>query len=79
MPDFIHYSRKIAAPRKPNSAAAILATLKQCHRQIIIKARCFADLHAPRTAHQPFGLRALPNVQTGDWCCFFHKVEGMRD
>jgi predicted deacylase len=26
-----------------------------------------------------FGLRALPNVQTGDWCCFFHKVEGMRD
>jgi predicted deacylase len=26
-----------------------------------------------------FGLRALPNVTTGDWCCFFHKVEGMRD
>ena len=26
-----------------------------------------------------FGLRALPNVQTGDWCCFFHKVEGTRD
>jgi hypothetical protein len=26
-----------------------------------------------------FGLRALPNVQTGDWCCFFHKVAGMRD
>lgn len=26
-----------------------------------------------------FGLRALPNVMTGDWCCFYHKVEGMRD
>ena len=26
-----------------------------------------------------FGLRALPNVQTGDWCCFYHKVAGMRD
>ena len=26
-----------------------------------------------------FGLRALPNVQTGDWCCFFCKVSGTRD
>jgi len=26
-----------------------------------------------------FGLRALPNVNTGDWCCFFNKVEGPRD
>lgn len=25
-----------------------------------------------------FGLRALPNVNTGDWCCFFNKVEGER-
>jgi uncharacterized protein len=25
-----------------------------------------------------FGLRALPNVTTGDWCCFFNKVEGRR-
>ncbi len=25
-----------------------------------------------------FGLRALPNVTTGDWCCFFNKVEGKR-
>lgn len=23
-----------------------------------------------------FGLRALPNVQTGDWCCFFAEIEG---
>ena len=26
-----------------------------------------------------FGLRALPNVTTGEWCCFFCKVEGTRD
>lgn len=26
-----------------------------------------------------FELRALPNVTTGDWCCFFCKVEGTRD
>lgn len=25
-----------------------------------------------------FGLRALPNVNAGDWCCFFNKVEGAR-
>ena len=25
-----------------------------------------------------FGLRALPNVTTGDWCCFFNVVEGKR-
>ncbi|MAX75055.1 MAG: succinylglutamate desuccinylase [Nioella sp.] len=25
-----------------------------------------------------FGLRALPNVNQGDWCCFFNKVEGPR-
>lgn len=26
-----------------------------------------------------FGLRALPNVNMGDWCCFYCKVEGLRD
>ena len=25
-----------------------------------------------------FGLRALPNVTIGDWCCFFNKVTGKR-
>lgn len=25
-----------------------------------------------------FGLRALVSVNTGDWCCFFNKVEGPR-
>jgi predicted deacylase len=37
-----------------------------------------ATLEAPADG-MIFGLRALPNVQTGDWCCFFHKVAGMRD
>lgn len=35
-------------------------------------------LHAPADG-MFFGLRALPNVNIGDWCCFFNKVEGPRD
>ncbi len=35
-------------------------------------------LHAPADG-MFFGLRALPNVNQGDWCCFFNKVEGRRD
>ncbi|ABD57034.1 succinylglutamate desuccinylase/aspartoacylase family protein [Jannaschia sp. CCS1] len=35
-------------------------------------------LHAPARG-MFFGLRALPNVNQGDWCCFFNKVEGPRD
>ncbi len=26
-----------------------------------------------------FGLRALPNVTTGDWCCFYAKLSGQRN
>lgn len=26
-----------------------------------------------------FGLRALPNVMTGEWCCFYAKTDGFRD
>ncbi len=26
-----------------------------------------------------FGLRALPNVTTGEWCCFYAKLNGRRD
>jgi len=37
-----------------------------------------AELIAPADG-MFFGLRALPNVQTGDWCCFFCKVSGTRD
>jgi uncharacterized protein len=37
-----------------------------------------AELAAPADG-MIFGLRALPNVTTGDWCCFFCRVEGTRD
>lgn len=34
-----------------------------------------AELHAPVDG-MIFGLRALPNVQTGDWCCFYAEIQG---
>lgn len=34
-----------------------------------------AELHTPADG-MIFGLRALPNVQTGDWCCFYAEIEG---
>lgn len=34
-----------------------------------------AELRAP-TDGVIFGLRALPNVQTGDWCCFYAEIQG---
>lgn len=34
-----------------------------------------AELHAP-TDGMIFGLRALPNVQTGEWCCFYAEIQG---
>ncbi len=37
-----------------------------------------AELAAPADG-MIFGLRALPNVTTGEWCCFYCKVEGTRD
>jgi predicted deacylase len=35
-------------------------------------------LHAP-TDGRIFGLRALPNVMMGDWCCFYAEVQGNLD
>lgn len=35
-------------------------------------------LHAP-TDGRIFGLRALPNVMMGDWCCFYAEVQGTLD
>jgi predicted deacylase len=32
-------------------------------------------LHAP-TDGMIFGLRALPNVTVGDWCCFYAEIQG---
>jgi predicted deacylase len=33
------------------------------------------ELRAPEEG-MFFGLRALPNVTVGDWCCFFAIIEG---
>ena len=37
-----------------------------------------AELVAPADG-RIFGLRALPNVMTGEWCCFYGKTNGLRD
>jgi predicted deacylase len=37
-----------------------------------------AELFAPADG-MIFGLRALPNVTTGEWCCFYAKLNGRRD
>jgi predicted deacylase len=37
-----------------------------------------AEINAPADG-MLFGLRALTNVTTGDWCCFFNKVQSRRD
>lgn len=37
-----------------------------------------AELHAPADG-MIFGLRALANVTTGEWCSFFAKTSGVRD
>jgi predicted deacylase len=45
-------------------------------------ANIFGDTQAELAAPADgliFGLRALPNVTTGEWCCFYCKVEGTRD
>ena len=35
-------------------------------------------LHAPADG-MIFGLRALPNVTVGDWCCFYAEIQGTLD
>jgi predicted deacylase len=37
-----------------------------------------SSLYAPEDG-MIFGLRALPNVTTGDWCCFYAIIEGTWD
>lgn len=42
----------------------------------------YGDIAAELTAPVDgmiFGLRALPNVTTGDWCCFYAEVQGTLD
>ena len=42
------------------------------------KGENIAELLAPEDG-MIFGLRALPNVTTGDWCCFYAIIEGTWD
>jgi len=37
-----------------------------------------SELFAPADG-MIFGLRALPNITTGEWCCFYAKLNGRRD
>lgn len=46
-----------------------IATIYSLYGEVV------AELTAP-TDGMIFGLRALPNVTTGDWCCFYADVQG---
>lgn len=65
----------------PEPGVAFLTMMKKGDRIARIKS-IFGDVLGEIVAPADgmfFGLRALPNVTTGDWCCFFCKVEGTRD
>jgi predicted deacylase len=65
----------------PEEGVEFLTMMKKGHKIASI-INIFGDIvgaiHAPADG-MFFGLRALPNVNQGDWCCFFNKVEGPRD
>ena len=44
-------------------------------RIIDYKGKELCNLNAPEDG-MIFGLRAMPNVTTGDWCCFYEIIEG---
>jgi len=65
----------------PEPGVEFLTMMKQgdpIARIVNVFGDTLAQLNAPADG-MFFGLRALPNVTTGDWCCFFCKVEGTRD
>ena len=47
----------------------LLATIIDYHGNVL------SELKAPEDG-MFFGLRALPNVTVGEWCCFFAIIEG---
>jgi len=55
--------------QKPLKHGAKLATIYGIYGDPL------AELHAPVDG-MIFGLRALPNVTTGDWCCFYAEIQG---
>ncbi len=50
-------------------AGALLARIVDVYGDVL------AELRTP-VEGMIFGLRALPTVQTGDWCCFYAQIEG---
>ncbi|MEW6579153.1 MAG: M14 family metallopeptidase [Chloroflexota bacterium] len=50
-------------------AGALLARIVDVYGDVL------AELRTP-VEGMIFGLRALPTVQTGDWCCFYAQLEG---
>ncbi|MCS7068633.1 MAG: M14 family metallopeptidase [Meiothermus sp.] len=55
--------------KKPMRKGDRIATIYNLYGDVL------DTLHAP-TDGRIFGLRALPNVLMGDWCCFYAEVQG---
>lgn len=55
--------------QKPMKKGDLLARIVDVYGDLLAELRTPAD-------GVIFGLRALPNVQTGDWCCFYAEIEG---
>jgi uncharacterized protein len=58
-----------AAFQKPMKKGDKIATIYNLYGEVL------ETLQAP-TDGMIFGLRALPNVTVGDWCCFFAEIQG---
>lgn len=58
--------------QKPMKKGDKIATIYDLYGDVL------DTLHAP-TDGRIFGLRALPNVMMGDWCCFYAEVQGTLD
>ena len=57
---------------KPMSAGDTIARIFDVYGEEVGKISALAD-------GMFFGLRCLPSVMTGDWCCFYAKLDGTRD
>lgn len=55
--------------QKPMRRSDLIARIVDVYGDLL------AELRAPVDG-MIFGLRALPNVQTGDWCCFYAEIQG---
>ena len=55
--------------QKPMKQGDLLARIVDVYGDVLAEVRTPVD-------GMIFGLRALPNVQTGDWCCFYAEIQG---